>query len=413
MKQQQVDKMFDQVKEHSSEQMKNLHKAVTEWIVIDSISFNTLHRKGFQKFIKHIDPRFRSPSNKTIKNLIVEAYATQKQKVKNLIKESCTTATITTDLWTARSKVGYIGITCHWLTQDFEPIDLLLAIEQISYPHTGEAISNYIKTKITEFELEDKVLFGITDNGSNMRKAFELLENIERLPCTAHTIQLTINQALNTIKPFVNRFNKLVKFFTSSPKQTERLDTAQIEYAAREQCNLNKDQLIRLNHEQNEQDFEQYIDNDNEEIFEIDSEENNNENLEDNSNKNIKILRNIADIKTRWNSSYISWKRLLDLRPAIEWLSNTLPLERSNDSKKDGKLLKQCLLKDYEWNLLKKIVELLEPFEIATRFFSGAKYPTLSLMYPTIQKLKIQYAYESGSLSNNCENEDNLESNLG
>jgi hypothetical protein len=90
-----------------------------------------------------------------------------------------------------------------------------------------------------------------------------------------------------------------VKFFTSSPKQTERLDTAQIEYAAREQCNLNKDQLIRLNYEQNEQDFEQYIDNDNEENLEIENEENNNENLEDNSNKNIKILRNIADIKTR------------------------------------------------------------------------------------------------------------------
>ncbi|RHZ78468.1 hypothetical protein Glove_164g37 [Diversispora epigaea] len=31
---------------------------------------------------------------------------------------------ITTDLWTARSKVGYIRITCHWLTQDLQLIDL-------------------------------------------------------------------------------------------------------------------------------------------------------------------------------------------------------------------------------------------------------------------------------------------------
>jgi len=404
--------MFNQIKEHPSAQMKNLHKAVTEWIVIDSLPFNTLYRKGFQKFIKHIDPRFRSPSNKAIKNLIADAYMEQKQKVKDLIKESCATGTITTDLWTARSKVGYIGITCHWLTQDFEPIDILLAIEQMPYPHTGEIISDYIKEKITEFDLEDKILFSVTDNGSNMRKAFELLENIERLPCTAHTIQLTVNQALNTIKPFVYRFNKLVKFFTSSPKQTERLDGAQIEYAAREQCRLNKNELVRLNSEENiEYNFECNND-DNEENNEMDNEENN-ENLEEDLNKNIKILRNIADIKTRWNSSYISWKRLLDLRPAIEWLSNTLPLERSNDSKKDGKLLKQYILKDYEWDLLKKIIEILEPFEKTTRFFSGAKYPTLSLMYPTIQKLKIQYACEPILSSNDCEDEDNLELNLG
>nr|CAG8483978.1 4772_t:CDS:2 [Entrophospora candida] len=40
--------------------------------------------------------------------------------------------------------------------------------------------------------------------------------------CTAHVLQLTINKALGTIKPYVKRFKKLIKFFTSSPKQTER-----------------------------------------------------------------------------------------------------------------------------------------------------------------------------------------------
>ncbi|CAJ0836573.1 13196_t:CDS:2, partial [Entrophospora sp. SA101] len=77
---------------------------------------------------------------------------------------------------------------------------------------------------------------------------------------------------------------------------------------------------------------------------------------------------------------------------SIQWLADTLPYEANNDSKKDARCLKQCLLQDYEWDLLEKVLLLLKPFEEATTFFSGAQYPTSSLMYPTIQKLKIKYA---------------------
>nr|CAG8656639.1 5008_t:CDS:2 [Entrophospora candida] len=259
---------------------------------------------------------------------------------------TCVTATITTDLWTSRSKEGYIGVTCHWLSPKFEPIDILLAIERMPYPHTNEIILNYLKNLVEEFGLSNKIICGVTDNGSNMRKAFDTWEGVERLPCTAHTLQLSVNKALIIIKPYVKRFKKLVKFFSTSPKQSERLDKAQIEVAKNNTNSLN----------------------------------------------NFQVLRNITSIKTRWNSSYISWSRLLILRKSIQWLADTLPYETNNDSKKDARRLKQCLLQDYEWDLLEKVLLLLKPFEEATTFFSGAQYPTLSLMYPTIQKLKIKYA---------------------
>ncbi|CAJ0860160.1 4169_t:CDS:1, partial [Entrophospora sp. SA101] len=101
---------------------------------------------------------------------------------------------------------------------------------------------------------------------------------------------------------------------------------------------------------------------------------------------------NVAAVKTRWNASYNSWVRLLKLRKSIEWLANTLPYEPGKDSKSDARRLKYLLLKNYEWELLEKILSLLKPFEEATTFFSGARYPTLSLMYPIIQKLKVKFA---------------------
>nr|CAG8498820.1 15351_t:CDS:2 [Entrophospora candida] len=269
--------------------------------------------------------------------------------------ETCDTATITTDLWTARSKVGYIGVTCHWLTPDFELVDVLLAIEKMPYPHSNQTILEYLKNKINEFGLEGKLICGITDNGSNMKKAFELWEEVERIPCTAHVLQLTINKALGSIKPYVKRFKKLVKFFTSSPKQTERLNNAQLEISVRggQQQDLGQNNLIHFQ-------------------------------SNDDGNDNA--------VKTRWNASYNSWVRLLKLRKSIEWLANTLPYEPGKDSKSDARRLKYLLLKNYEWELLEKILSLLKPFEEATTFFSGAQYPTLSLMYPIIQKLKVKFA---------------------
>jgi hypothetical protein len=180
--------------------MKELHLAATEWIVLDSLPFNMLQGEGFKRFIKKIDPKFRIPNNKTIKNIIADKYSIQKTKIKKLINDTCVTATITTDLWTSRSKEGYIGVTCHWLSPNFEPIDILLAIERMTYPHTNEIILNYLKNLVEEFELSNKIICGVTDNGSNMQKAFDIWEGVERLPCTAHTLQLSINKALITIK---------------------------------------------------------------------------------------------------------------------------------------------------------------------------------------------------------------------
>lgn len=385
MKQPKLTDVFEKIKEHPQQKMKDLHLVTTEWIVLDSLPFNVLQGEGFKKFIKKLDPKFRVPNNKTIKNIIADKYSIQKTQIKNLIKDTCVTATITTDLWTSRSKEGYIGVTCHWLSPKFEPIDILLAIERIQYPHTNEIILDYLKNLVEEFGLSDKIICGVTDNGSNMRKAFDMWEGVERLPCTAHTLQLTINKALITIKPYVKRFKRLVKFFSTSPKQSERLDKAQIEVASREYQELEHSQLINFYDVEGDDDGNG--DDDDGNGSDDDDFENNT-----NSLNNFQVLRNIASIKTRWNSSYISWSRLLILRKSIQWLADTLPYETNNDSKKDARRLKQCLLQDYEWDLLEKILLLLKPFEEATTFFSGAQYPTLSLMYPTIQKLKIKYA---------------------
>src|SRR2546429_9197710 len=65
-----------------------------------------------------------------------------------------------------------------------------------------------------------------TDNASNMKKCLNQISWLQRLSCTAHTIQLAVGKGLLSADILNARAKRLINFFTS-PKQNERLLDAQ------------------------------------------------------------------------------------------------------------------------------------------------------------------------------------------
>src|SRR6266536_2071618 len=94
------------------------------------------------------------------------------------------------------------------------------------YPHTGNAIQKVLEEIIIEWKLQKKAFFCTTDNASNMKKCLNQISWLQRLSCTAHTIQLIVGKGLLTAEILVARAKRLINFFTS-PKQNERLLNAQ------------------------------------------------------------------------------------------------------------------------------------------------------------------------------------------
>src|SRR4051794_9817371 len=62
--------------------------------------------------------------------------------------------------------------------------------------------------------------------------------------------------------------------------------------------------------------------------------------------------------------------------------------DTSSYIRKEGEKLEKLYPTINEWKIIKKVIELLTPFEIATYFLSGIKYPTIGFIYPTICNLK-------------------------
>ena len=117
------------------------------------------------------------------------------------------TVHLTTDLWTAKSRHGYLGITATWLISDFEFKEALLTCNHLPYPHTGEVICDELFQILEDWHLTSTAFTVATDNGSNMVKAVRLLDEnyinqIQHQPCVAHTLQLSVLQGLKQCKPF-------------------------------------------------------------------------------------------------------------------------------------------------------------------------------------------------------------------
>ncbi len=95
--------------------------------------------------------------------------------------------------------------------------------------------------------------------------------------------------------------------------------------------------------------------------------------------KNDEYLRLIADVETRWNSSYLAWRRLIKIKDLINILASTLMIDP--DTRRDGKRLKDINLTDDEWQAMGKLVIILEDFAGVTEYLGGSNYTTISLMY--------------------------------
>ncbi|CAG8441969.1 5838_t:CDS:2, partial [Scutellospora calospora] len=103
----------------------------------------------------------------------------------------------------------------------------------------------------------------------------------------------------------------------------------------------------------------------------------------------------LVDTKTRWNSTYYTWKRVLELHNAMRHVSNSLLLSSDRLLQKEGKKLERLCLTLDEKIFLNNIVNMLAPFEKITRRISGSNYATFSMIHPYMEILKNSFVPRS------------------
>ena len=104
----------------------------------------------------------------------------------------------------------------------------------------------------------------------------------------------------------------------------------------------------------------------------------------------------ISDIETKWNSSYLAWKRLIKIKDLINILVSTLMIDP--DTQWDGKRLKDINLTDDEWQAIGKLVIILKDFARVTEYLGGSNYTTISLMYSLLAIISKKIILENSDI---------------
>ncbi|CAG8644842.1 2064_t:CDS:2, partial [Funneliformis caledonium] len=89
---------------------------------------------------------------------------------------------LTLDTWSSPIHLPYLGITAHW-------------------------------------EIESKISTIVTDNSSNIKKAYNELEIGKRIPYFAHTLQLSIKKELDKIELLADKCKHLITFLSDDKKK--------------------------------------------------------------------------------------------------------------------------------------------------------------------------------------------------
>ena len=168
------------IKDHKKYDSKNPKQiqasdALVNFIAEDLIPLAIVDSKKFMKFVEVLDPSYQVPSRKHMSGVLLKKkYAEVKQKVLGkLSKEKYIHLII--DLWSNRQMRSFLGITAHYISDQWMLESAMLGCCCVIGRHTSDNIVHWYKEIVADFGISLKVRHVVTDSGANIKKAFQSL----------------------------------------------------------------------------------------------------------------------------------------------------------------------------------------------------------------------------------------------
>lgn len=193
------------------------------WFCRDLIPFNNSNKDGMNDFFrwaKVIDRDENLPDRKSLANAALnDIYSVVYGKVQEIVRASNVpnVLNVSFDFWSDNVKrLSYINYWISWIDPDFVMQNVCLKTEYFPHPHTGEEIAKAFEDVKLEFGLTDKKFRGCTDNGSNVKKASEILD-LDWDSCLAHDLNLLVatnllaHDDMEEVRSLINKMKQINK----------------------------------------------------------------------------------------------------------------------------------------------------------------------------------------------------------
>lgn len=187
-------------------------------IVKDDLPFSIVESVEFRKFISILNPSYEPPSRETLSNsLISKLYDVTLLVVQNDVS-GASYVNLTTDGWTSLKNENYFAVTAHFIDKNCHMKSYLLSCLKFTGKHTSENIADALKTIVSQWGLQDKIVACTTDNAANMVRAVKLCQWLH-IPCFTHSLNWLFKRAGRQF----HRHEKKLKLSLSFLKEAHKL----------------------------------------------------------------------------------------------------------------------------------------------------------------------------------------------
>ena len=156
-------------KNHPKQQL--ITEGILKMVVKDLRPSSIVQYKGFKDLLEVLNPCYTVVSRQHLQYSLIPKQVHEATTKIKLSLQNARFCSVTLDIWSSRRMHAYLGVTCHILIE-CEIVSYLLACWQILAAHTGKNILADFEEIVHDFQLDLKFSKAITDNASNMKKAF-------------------------------------------------------------------------------------------------------------------------------------------------------------------------------------------------------------------------------------------------
>ena len=111
-------------------------QAVLDWIILDMQPFKVVEGEAFRNMISSFDPNLQLPTRNTIRKFIIKSFEKRKNLIKSYIQNIPGKVSITTDLWSSLKNESFLGITIHFIDENWVLRHFTLDIFRFKGSHT-------------------------------------------------------------------------------------------------------------------------------------------------------------------------------------------------------------------------------------------------------------------------------------
>ncbi|MBW0468013.1 hypothetical protein O181_007728 [Austropuccinia psidii MF-1] len=129
------------------------------------------------------------------------------QHLHKILSPMSTAISFTTNVWTSPNVIALLGVTAHVMSSDFKLTSILIGLQPIEGPHSGEALAKCFMKVLGIYKLKSSIVCITTDNASvNLQMASAMQNQLpgfcadqQTIGCMAHTIHLAAQDGLKAL----------------------------------------------------------------------------------------------------------------------------------------------------------------------------------------------------------------------